>query len=314
METPAISVIIPVYNTEKYLDKCLSSLVRQTFRDFEAIIVNDGSTDGSASIMQRYENDNPNFICITKENGGQGSARNLALAKARGEYIAFLDSDDYYEPDYLRLLYEAAEKHDADLAICSFYRAWEGTGKKKRLLFRKRAGVHTRDDIVGSLIVDFFLHSYLWDRLWRRELLRGFTFTDMRYEDLACVVQLTYAAEKIVMIPDPLYNYVWRKGATSKSINPRNSSDYIRAVLLIRRFLEDKAVFGSFRFRYFLLYIRAKFVLAYTNLHIRIKSGRKYRLFKNHNRASKLLNSTLKSRFTQSRQEILSASIFEYEK
>lgn len=114
----AVSIVIPVYNAEKYLVKCLDSVVNQSFQNFEIIIVNDGSTDGSQKIIdeytQRYQGKIKKFL---KENGGQSSARNLALQHISGEYTTFLDSDDYYESNYLETLYYAAKKNDSDMVI-----------------------------------------------------------------------------------------------------------------------------------------------------------------------------------------------------
>lgn len=116
---PAISVIIPVYNVENYLEKCLTSVLNQTFRDIEVLVINDGSTDGSQKVIDYFREKNPSVIkAYKKENGGLSSARNYALKLAKGEYITFLDSDDYLDRDYLEKLYAEAKKHDSDM-VCS---------------------------------------------------------------------------------------------------------------------------------------------------------------------------------------------------
>lgn len=113
-----ISIVIPVYNAEKYLKKCLKSLERQTFQKFEILFVNDGSTDGSLEIIETFSKTNPErFRIFNKENGGQSSARNLALPYIQGEYTTFLDSDDYYDEKYLEVLYSTAKKNDSDMVI-----------------------------------------------------------------------------------------------------------------------------------------------------------------------------------------------------
>lgn len=114
-----VSVIIPVYNAEKYLDKCITSVLRQKYKNIEIIAVNDGSTDNSWSILQKYEKEHPNvFKIFTQENSGQSIARNLALQQAQGTYIAFLDSDDYLLDDYFEKLVDVAEKNNSDM-VCS---------------------------------------------------------------------------------------------------------------------------------------------------------------------------------------------------
>ena len=114
-----VSVIIPVYNTEDYLKECIESLVNQTLREIEILIVNDGSTDSSLEIMKEFKNKYPNIIKIfDKVNGGQASARNYALSFAQGEYLGFVDSDDWVDITMYEEMYEKAEKEDADIVIC----------------------------------------------------------------------------------------------------------------------------------------------------------------------------------------------------
>ena len=115
----AISIVIPVYNIEKYLKECLDSLVNQTFKDFEVICVNDGSKDKSLDILNEYAKKDSRFIVVTQENGGSGSARNNGLSRARGKYVQFLDGDDYFEPELLEKLYNLAEKYQANISVCS---------------------------------------------------------------------------------------------------------------------------------------------------------------------------------------------------
>ena len=115
----AVSIVIPVYNIEKYLRECLDSLVNQSFKDFEVICINDGSKDGSLVILEEYAKKDSRFKVISQTNGGSGSARNNGLSKAKGKYVQFLDGDDYFEPEMLEKLYNLAEKHQAEIAVCS---------------------------------------------------------------------------------------------------------------------------------------------------------------------------------------------------
>lgn len=122
MKNPAISVIIPVYNVERYLRNSLNSLFSQTFKDWEAICVNDGSTDMSEQILREFAAKDKRFTIISQSNSGQSVARNKALAVAKGKYIAFLDSDDIISNDFFEKLYNAAEQTGADMAIASIKR------------------------------------------------------------------------------------------------------------------------------------------------------------------------------------------------
>ena len=123
---PKISIIVPVYNVEKYIDKCLKSLVHQTLQDIEIIIVNDGTQDKSEEIIEKYVRGNQNKIkYYEKSNGGLSSARNYGLEYATGEYIAFLDSDDYVESNMYEEMYNLAKKENADMVECDFIWEWE---------------------------------------------------------------------------------------------------------------------------------------------------------------------------------------------
>ena len=115
-----ISLIVPVYNVEKYLKRALTSVENQTFKNFEVIIVNDGSTDGSLEIISEFVDRNKNFTLINQENKGLGEARNVGIRHAKGRYVAFLDSDDFLEPEYLEKLYLSAIKTCADIVCCNF--------------------------------------------------------------------------------------------------------------------------------------------------------------------------------------------------
>ena len=122
-----ISVIIPVYNAEQYIKRCLNSVLNQTFNDYEIIMVNDGSTDGSLEILKKYESQNSKLKVITQKNLKAAAARNSGLKYASGEYIAFIDADDYVHNDYLRILYENMVHFKADVSTCGFYKSSNAT-------------------------------------------------------------------------------------------------------------------------------------------------------------------------------------------
>lgn len=121
MEKPTISIIIPIYKVEKYLRHCLDSITKQSFTDFEVLMIDDGSPDGSGKICEEYQQQDTRFRYFRKPNGGAASARNYALTLARGDYFAFIDSDDFLNKDYLESLYQQFQNTDCDIAICSYY-------------------------------------------------------------------------------------------------------------------------------------------------------------------------------------------------
>ena len=134
MDSTMISVIVPVYNVEPYLRKCLDSIVNQTYRDFEILIIDDGSTDGSGRICDEYAEKDSRIKVFHTENRGLSCARNLGLAEAKGEWIGFVDSDDWIEPDMYEVLIRRAEETGADVVECSHYKELDG----KTITARKR--------------------------------------------------------------------------------------------------------------------------------------------------------------------------------
>ena len=123
---PMVSIIVPVYNAEQYLRRCVDSILNQEYTDFEVFLVNDGSTDSSGDICEEYGNKDTRVIVIQKENTGVSDSRNLALDRARGKYLQFLDSDDWITPDATRLFVRAAEEYGCDMVISDFYRVVGG--------------------------------------------------------------------------------------------------------------------------------------------------------------------------------------------
>lgn len=216
-----ISVIIPVYNTEKYLPKCLDSVLTQSFQDFEIVIVNDGSTDDSQAIIDRYLEAYPDkIVAAYQENAGQASARNRALRMAGGEYVDFLDSDDYLHPDALQTVYRIAEEKQLDV-VCY-----------KVLLEQDGQYVLPCE---YSLPCDTVCQEYVLtqaipcNKLIRRELLiqNGLFFNEGHiYEDLELIPRLALYTDKIVFLEDRLYYYFTRSGSTMQQtkFNPKLTS------------------------------------------------------------------------------------------
>ena len=127
---PKVSIIVPIYNTEKYLRPCLDSILAQTYKDFEAILVDDGSTDGSESICDEYAQQDSRFVVVHKQNEGVAKARITAFEHSKGEMITFIDSDDYVSPDYLSILSKPIIEGDADLVSCNNFFVVSGATKK----------------------------------------------------------------------------------------------------------------------------------------------------------------------------------------
>lgn len=249
--SPKISVIVPVYNSEKFLPRCLESIFDQTTEEkYEVIAVNDGSTDNSLEILKGYAENFKNLRILTRKNGGVSSARNAGIAHAKGEYIAFVDSDDFVERDYLEKLYSAAEQSSADIAICNYKNTNSENSLSIGCIFRHRSGVFDSGKMLRSLLCDVTVRSYLWNKLYKRELFteNGIEFPlGVHFEDFTIMPKLFYYSRKIVQVPDKLYNYVQRKGSITGSLSSKSIMDYVSAYGNIREFLDEKCALDEYR-------------------------------------------------------------------
>ena len=202
-----VSIIVPVYNVESYLDKCLNSLVNQTLKEIEIIIVNDGSTDNSKKIIDKYAKKYKNIIAITKENGGVSEARNLGLTKATGEYIAFLDSDDWVELDMYEKMYQKALAENFDIVACDTQAIFPNE--------KQYIGSNIKEDNVlnNTLMIDAY--AVLWNKIYKKELLEGIKFKKgMNFcEDVEFLYMIYPKIKKIGVIKEPLHNYLQREGS-----------------------------------------------------------------------------------------------------
>lgn len=248
MSNPAISLVIPVYNVEKYLQKALKSVQNQTFKNFEVIIVDDGSTDQSIDIIKEFCQNNENFIFITQENKGPGAARNKALKMCRGDYIGFMDSDDYLEPEFLESLYNAAIENDADIACCNFNLYYPENDMKIYMPFTSFPGVYSKTKALRKLILDLGIHYFVWNKLSKKELFlnNNLTFDDMYFEDISTSPKLFYYADKIVLLGKSLYNYTSRGTSILHSMNTVKINDFIKSLGVIRNFLENEKVYKDY--------------------------------------------------------------------
>lgn len=189
-----LSIVVPVYNVEKYLSKCLNTLVNQTLNDIEIIIVNDVSPDNSQEIIDEYKNKYSQKIIpfINETNRGLGYSRNFGISKARGEYIGFVDSDDWVDARMFERLYSSAKKGDYDIVICDVYRVDESNDKKwvgKGYGGDKHSPVEVKDFVCSSLDA-----AMAWNKIYRRELFEKAQFPEIWYEDMGLTpILLSYS-------------------------------------------------------------------------------------------------------------------------
>ena len=217
-QKPLISVIVPVYNVEAYLPRCIESILNQTYENLEIFLVNDGSKDSSGSICDAYAQKDSRIRVFHKENGGQSSARNLALDAITGTYVTFVDSDDWLEPDAYRPMVELAEGEGAKLVSAGRYDVSAETGEKEVGLCPKKQEVISSQEMLGRLFVWDGCDSSPCDKLFHSSLFENIRFPSRsNCEDVAIVYKLVEAAGRVVMLDKPLYNYFHRPGSTSSS-------------------------------------------------------------------------------------------------
>lgn len=228
-----ISVIVPVYNVEEYLPKCLDSLVNQTFDDFEVVVINDGSPDNSQKIIDEYQEKYPDIIkSFVKENGGLSSARNFALDKVNGEYIFYLDSDDWVDTRLLEKLYSKVQSENADIVVCGAY----------SVLNDEKTEIDRYDyspDINKNYIL---FRPSAWCKLIKKDIMENkeIKFLEKHiYEDIAVMPALCLYANKISFVNEPLYFYLVREGSImnqkkySKSLEDIfDSLDYLEKLFI----------------------------------------------------------------------------------
>lgn len=205
---PKISIIVPVYKVEQYIHKCIDSILKQTFKDFELILVDDGSPDSCGEICDGYAIQDSRIKVIHKENGGLSSARNAGLDIARGDYIGFVDSDDWIEIDMYELLYGMCVEQDCDIAICSS----EIHYNDKTVISSSHPFViHDRYSAMKAMLEGNLYDEVVWTKLFKRQLLEGIKFpVGMSYEDTAFTYKVIHKCKKVCFIGEPKYHYIKR--------------------------------------------------------------------------------------------------------
>lgn len=226
-----LSIIVPVYNVEKYLDKCLKSIAYQTFQDFECILVDDGSTDHSGAICDDWVKNDSRFHCVHKANGGLSDARNCGISVAQGKYIAFVDSDDWIAVDMYEKMISRAERDQLEVALCGVMQYHNVTGKKNP---RKELFPFGREnEIISWKTTDIFpaLNNIsAWNKLFLRDFIKKnnlYFITGTKYEDIPFWSRGFYLATRIGIIPEYLYYY--RIGRSNSIVQGYDYRDLPRA-------------------------------------------------------------------------------------
>lgn len=250
---PFVSIIIPVYNTEKYVERCLDSVCGQTLSDIEIICINDGSTDNSLQILHKYaEKDNRIKVIDFKKNKGVSAARNAGIDLVMGEYIAFIDSDDYVDVDFYEKLYNKAKETEADIV----------KGNRRVFEVSKEVKIETLQKIIHENNDNKFYFSYQWTTaIYKKDLIIGNNIRlpeeTHNTEDIVFLVKALIKAKKVIFIDDAFYNYVRREiSLNSAPMDFETKKAYLKSIDIILNILNNACENELNREDYVLLYAK----------------------------------------------------------
>jgi len=224
-----ISIVVPVYNVQNYLDCCVKSLISQSYSNIEIILVDDGSTDNCANICDEWKKKDPRIRVIHKQNGGLSDARNAGMAVATGAYIGFVDSDDYIHKDMYRLLYENLLENNSDISACGIELFWDNDSKTKTLT-NGFNGTLTAEEAMLAIINEDKLKQPVWNKLYKTRLVRKISFPiGKQHEDVFWSYQALGVVKKISVFDTPLYFYRQRQNSIMGSGFSLKSLDSLEA-------------------------------------------------------------------------------------
>lgn len=237
---PKVSIIVPVYNTSQYLEKCLSSLINQTLKDIEIICIDDGSEDDSLSILEQFAQKDNRIIIINQTNKGPSAARNIGIKNAKGEFIGLLDSDDFVDLDFYEKLYDAATKNNCDVACATIIR--------KRTNSEKYRVHYTAEDIFVTLKEKLEACNvpkccYVWNKIYKSDLVKENPFTEgVYFEDVLWTPEILKKSNKMISVPDISYYYMVNNNSIVKKPNAKKQTDSYNAKKYIINFFDENKI------------------------------------------------------------------------
>lgn len=227
MEKDKISIIVPIYNVDKYLRRYLDSIINQTYKNIEIILVNDGSKDNSLNICKEYQKKDQRIIIIDQKNAGLSMARNNGIEKATGDYISFVDSDDVISSNMCDYLIKSIKESNSDISLClfkAFYKDIVFDDEYKNISIGK-------DEAIKELLIDRKILSHANDKLYKRELFNNIRFPKgKKYEDILVIYKLFLKADNISLVDTTLYGYFLRDDSITGNYNIDTNKDFIEAV------------------------------------------------------------------------------------
>ncbi|MCQ9626454.1 glycosyltransferase [Cetobacterium somerae] len=223
--SPKISIIVPVYKVELYLRKCIDSILNQTFKDFELILVDDGSPDRCGEICDEYRKKDNRIKVLHKKNGGLSSARNAGLDIAKGDYIGFVDSDDWIESDMYEVLYNLCIENNSEIGVINYQIVYPDRQKNKKNSDLK---IFNKKEAMDEILKGRYFEEIVWSKLFKKEAIEKIRFKEhIKYEDTDFTYRVIHKCEKISYLGKSLYNYLIREGSTMDMISKEIVLDYI---------------------------------------------------------------------------------------
>lgn len=252
MEQPLISIIIPVYNGEKYLRPCIDSILHQTYQHWELLLIDDGSPDSSGAICDEYASD-PRISVVHKENGGQASARNQGVAMAKGEYISFVDCDDWLETDMYERMVQTMHSQQAEIIICGYIEEYKS--RQKKVHADGEMKVYEASEAL-KLVLRGKIGSYLWSMLFRREVVQELMPDLNPYEDHATIFKWISHAHRVVVLHQAFYHYRQLESSSLHSYNPKKGNHFFQAIKERYHYIADRNLLPGWETENRSLYLR----------------------------------------------------------
>ncbi len=252
-----VSVIVPVYNTEKYLEECLTSLVEQNFDSFEVIVINDGSTDGCQKIIDQFQKDYPQLIrAYSFPNRGISVSRNYGISVAKGKYLTFIDSDDYVHINFLSDMYNRIEEAKADMVVCDYYTVKDGNIAMFKLDDFEDGSIKTNPQLLLKV------NSSPCNKLFKKTLFKKFQFEKIKYEDLLLVTKLVCSSKKIVKLNKHLNFFRVRENSETTVVDDR-VFDVLKILQNLNSYFEEIGIYEKYydEIEYFNIYRVAMYVI-----------------------------------------------------
>ncbi len=234
--TIKVSIIIPVFNAEKYIAKCLESLINQTLKEIEIICINDGSSDNSLNLLKFYQKKDTRIKVVNQNNGGPGKSRNTGIKLAKGDFIGFVDSDDWVDKDYFEKLYNAAINNNCEIAAGNFYREGKIL-KSKKLNYKYTSTYFKPEEKINYAFIPKY--NYVWNKIYKRTAILKKTFPEnCYYEDMRWLVKIIYDLKGFVTVPNTFYHYRKNQGSIVTQKTLKHQQDCKLAEKEINHFLK----------------------------------------------------------------------------